>query len=330
MIGRMCALQSLAGVVSALLLATASIPAMAQGGYPTRTIKIVVPVPPGGFADTFPRLIAEKLSAKWRLPIIVENRPGAGLNVAAEAVAKSEPDAYTLLATPPGPLATNRFIYSGLGYDPDAFVPVTILASGPLVLVVRSSLPVSSLQELIAYAKANPDKLNFASSGVGSPPHLAMEMLKAKTGIRVVHVPYKGLTPALTDVVAGHVDIMFHDPASTLPQIRAGRLKALGNGGASRISELPEVPAIAETVEGFSATTWYAIVAPPKTPQAIASKLSMAIADVLRLSEVARQMTDYSITPVGSTPAQTADFLKAETERWRAVIVAAGIKPGQK
>jgi tripartite-type tricarboxylate transporter receptor subunit TctC len=313
-------------VVAVLLAGVLSI-AVAQGDYPNHTIKIVVPIPPGGTADVLPRLVAEKLSARWSQPVIVENRPGAALNLGAEAVAKAEPDGYTLLATPPGPLVTNRFLSPHLGFDPSAFVPVTVLAKGPFLLIVRPNLPVSSLQEFIAYAKANPDKLNFASSGTGSPPHLAMEMLKAKAGIRLVHVPYRGLTPALTDVAAGHVDMLFHDPSSTLPQIRSGHVKALAVSGASRIRELPDVPAIAETIGGFDVTTWYAVVAPPKTPSNVATKLSQAIAEIVRLPDVAKQLSDFSIAPGGSTPAETAAFLKAETELWRAVVVAAGIKP---
>lgn len=314
-------------ISAALVLAVSTGLAVAQGDYPNRTIKIVVPIPPGGFADTFPRLIAEKLSTRWGRPVVVENRPGGSLNVAAEAVAKAEPDGYTLLATPPGPLVTNQFLYRNLGFDPAAFVPVTILAKSPFVLVVRASHPARSLQELVAYAKSNPDKINFASSGAGSPPHLLAEMLKAKAGIRLVHIPYKGLTPALTDVAAGHVDMMFHDPSSTLPQIRAGQVRALGVSSAKRIRELPDVPAIAEVLPDFVAETFYAVVAPPKTPAPVVARLSEGIGEILRLPEIARILGDSSIVAVGSTSAEARAFLGIETKRWRDVVDAAGLKP---
>jgi tripartite-type tricarboxylate transporter receptor subunit TctC len=316
------------GMTLALILAlTLLAPSMsgAQGDYPNHVVKIIVPIPPGGFADTFPRLIAEKLSAQWKTPVVVENRPGAGLNIGAEFVSKAEPDGYILLATPPGPLVTSRFFYPRLGFDPAAFVPITILAKAPFVLVARRSLPVSSLGDLIAYAKMHPDKLNFASAGVGTPPHLATEMLKMKAGIRLVHVPYKGLTPALTDLIAGHVDMMFHDPSSTLPAIRAGQLRALGVGSEASLPELPEVPPIAQTVAGFHATTWYALVAPPKTPDAIASKLSSAIGHVLQEPDVAKRLADFSIAAGGGTPVETAAFLRAEHKRWGEVVTAARI-----
>jgi len=317
-------------ILPALVFATCSaavvLSASAERDYPNRAIKIVVPIPPGGFADALPRLIAEKLSALWGQPVVIENRPGAGLNIGAEIVAKAEPSGYTLLATPPGPLVTNRFLYKHLGYDPAGFVPVTILAKAPFVLVARPDLPVNSLRDLIAYAKSHPDKLNFASSGVGSPPHLAMESLKAEAGIRMMHVPYKGLTPALTDVVAGRVDLMFHDPASTLPQIRAGKLKPLGVGSAARLPKLPDVPAIAEVLPGFAAETWYALVAPPKTPAAIVAKISRATTQILRLPEVAQRLSSFSVAVVGSSPDVAATFVGAEAQSWRRVIDAAGIR----
>lgn len=190
-----------------------------------------MPVPPGGFADALPRLVADQLKSYWHQPVLIENRPGAALNIGAEAVAKAEPDGYTLLATPAGPLVTNRFLFRKLSFDPDAFVPITVLAKGPFLLLARRNLPVSSLSDLIAYAKANPGKLTFASSGKGSPPHLAMELFQSKAGIRLLHVPYKGLSPALADLIGGHVDLMFHDLPSALPQFKAGTLKVLGAGG---------------------------------------------------------------------------------------------------
>jgi tripartite-type tricarboxylate transporter receptor subunit TctC len=317
----------LAAVLAAALTIAAAAAAHAQADYPSRTIKIIVPIPPGAAADTLPRIIAEKLSAKWGQPVIIENRPGAALNIGAEAAARAEPDGYTLLASPPPPLAINQSLYPRLAFDPNAFVPITVMASLPNVLMVHPKVPVANLQELIAYAKANPDKLTYASSGNGSTPHLTMELLKSAAGIKIVHVPYRGLAPALTDLRAGHVDMMFDNLGNALNPVRSGALKGLGIGSEKRIAALPDVPAMAETFPGFVSVTWFAMVAPPKTPPEIAAKLSAAIAEALRQPDIAKRIQDMSITPVGSTPAETAAFIKDERERWHKVIVAAGIKP---
>lgn len=322
---RMSLIRIIAIATATFLVAPAA--SFGQAAYPTRTIKIVVPLPPGPVADVLPRMLAEKLSARWGQPIIIENRPGASLNLGAEAVAKAVPDGYTLLATPPNPLAINQSFFPKLAFDPSAFVPVSIFASLPYVLVVNQKIPVSTLQELIAYAKANPNKINFASSGPGSAPHLTGEMLNLAGAMRTVHVPYTGLGPAMTDLLAGHVDMLVDNLGNALPRVREGKLKALGVGSEARVAELPDVPAIAEVFPGFRAMTWFAIVAPPKTPPDIATKISQAVAETLRLPDVAKRFRDLSITPVGSSPAEAAAFLKEETERWRKVIVASGVKP---
>ena len=314
-------------VLAAALSVVAAGDARAQADYPNRTIKIIVPIPPGAAADTLPRIVAEKLSAKWGQPVIIENRPGAALNIGAEAAARAEPDGYTRLASPPPPLAINQSLYPRLNFDPNAFVPITVMASLPNVLMVHPKIPVANLRELIAHAKANPDKLTYASSGNGSTPHLTMELLKSVAGIRLVHVPYRGLAPALTDLTAGHVDMMFDNLGHALNPVRNGTLKGLGIGSEKRIAALPDVPALAETFPGFVSVTWFAMVAPPRTPPEIAAKLSGAIAEALKQPDVAARIQAMSITPVGSTPSQTAAFIKDERERWHKVIVAAGIKP---
>jgi tripartite-type tricarboxylate transporter receptor subunit TctC len=311
----------------ALLVATPLPATAAQDDYPSRPIRIIVPIPAGATADSLPRIIGERLAAKWGHPVVVENRPGAALNIGAEAVARAEPDGYTLLATPPSPLTVNQSLYSRLGYDPGAFTPVTIMAALPNVLMVHPRVGVSSLPGLIAYAKANPDKLTYASSGVGGTPHLSMELLKSVAGIQIVHVPYKGLAPALTDLIAGHVDMMFDNLGNALAPVTSGKLKGLGVGARERIAALPDVPAIAEAFPDFLSTTWFAIVAPPKTPPEIAAKLSSAIGEIIRQPDVAKRFADLSSTPVGSTPAETAAFIAEERERWHKVIAAAGIKP---
>jgi tripartite-type tricarboxylate transporter receptor subunit TctC len=314
-------------LVAATLLAAASGLASAQGDYPNRTIKIVVPLAAGGVADIAPRMLADKLSAKWGQTVIIENRPGAGHNIGAEAVAKAEPDGYTLLATPPGPLVTSQLLYPKLAFDPTAFVPVSILTTGNIVLIVSPKVPASNLRELIAYAKANPGKLTYASPGAGTSPHLTGEMLKALAGISTTHVPYRGLGLAVTDLLAGHVDMMFDNLGNSLPHIREGKLKALGVAGETRIAELPGVPALAETYPGFLSTSWFAVVAPPRTPQDIAVKLSQSFAEALRLPDVATRLRELSTTPIGSSPAEAVAFVKQEAERWRQAIGSANIRP---
>jgi tripartite-type tricarboxylate transporter receptor subunit TctC len=315
-------------VTVAALLAAAPTLAVAQNHYPSRPIKIIVPLPAGAIADTLPRIVADKLAARWGQPVIIENRPGAALNIGAEAVARADPDGYILLATPPGPLVISQSFYPKLAFDPSAFVPVSVIAAVPFVLVVHPKVPVSTLQELIAFAKANPGKLNYASAGSGSLPHLTVEMLlKAAGGVRIVHVPYKGLAPALTDLFAGRVDMMIDNLGNALPHIKDGKLKVLGVGSETRIPQLPDVPAMSESFPGFFSTTWYAVVAPPKTSSTIAEKLSSAIAETVRMPDVAKKFQEQSVTPVGSSPTETAAFLKRETQRWREVIVTVGIKP---
>ena len=318
-------------VVPWVLLVVLSCPvqdaATAQNNYPNRPVKIIVPAPPGGAADVLPRIVSEKLAARWKQPIIIENRPGAALNLGAETVAKAEPDGYTLLATPPGPLAIYQYIYANLRYNPTAFTPVTILASSPFVLVVGPSVKSSDLSQFLALAKANPGKFTFGSTGIGSPPHLSGEMLKVRAGIDLLHVPYKGMVPALTDLLGGRLDMVFVDLGSTLQHVKAGTVRVLGVGSDVRIAELPDVPAISESLPGFTATTWFAVVAPPKTPAGIAAEASKAINEALARPDVAQRFRDFHATPVGGSPAQTATFFRNESQRWREVIAAAGIKP---
>jgi tripartite-type tricarboxylate transporter receptor subunit TctC len=314
-------------LVFAALVAGAPASAIAQGEYPSRTVKIVVPLPPGPTADILPRILAERLSARWGQPVIIENRPGAANNLGAELVAKAEPDGYTLLATPQGPLVISQSFYPKLGFDPTAFVPISVFAAQPLVLVVHPKVPAATLQDLVAFAKANPDKINFASAGTGSSPHLTGEMLRIAAGIRIVHVPYTGLGPAMSDLLAGNVDMMIDNLGNSLPHIRAGKLKALGVASEGRVPELPGVAAIADTFPGFYSTSWFAMVAPPRTSTAIAERISQAIAEALKLPEVAKRFGDLNVAPVGTTPAGTAAFFRKEAERWKGVIVSGGIKP---
>lgn len=314
------------GIVAALVFGMQAA-VMAQAEYPNRTIKIVVPFPPGPVADVLPRIVAEKLAARWSQPVIVENRPGASQNLGTEAVARAEPDGYTLLVTPPGPLVVSQYFFPKLNFDPIALIPVTVMFTQPPVLVVNpKKIPVSSLQELIAYAKANPGKISYGSPGAGSTPHLAMEKLTRAAGIHFVHVPYQGMAPAQRDLLAGHIDVMIDSLGNALPQVRSGALKLLAVTTEARLPDVPEVPTISEVLPGFVHAEWFAVVAPPKTPQEIVAKLSQAIAETLRSPDVAARLHDFSLTAVASPPAETAAFIQRERESWRQFFASTGIK----
>jgi tripartite-type tricarboxylate transporter receptor subunit TctC len=322
MLDSRCKIENLWAVALSLLL---TCNAAFAAGYPSEPVKIVVPIPPGAAADVLPRAIAEKLSVRFGQTVVVENMPGANSNIGARQVAKSKPDGYTLLATPAAPLAINQSLYPDLGFDPDAFEPVTIIAVLSNVLVVRPNAPFSSLADMLKFARANAGKLTYASAGAGSSPHLAMEWLAHSAGIQLTHVPYNGLTRALNDVVAGHVDVMFNNTANVLPLIRTGKLIPIAVDSEKRIAELADTPAVAEKFPGYIVTTWFAIVAPPHTPPEITSKLSSAIAEILRDPSITARLQNLAATPVGSSPAQAAEFIKRERERWGEIIKAANI-----
>jgi tripartite-type tricarboxylate transporter receptor subunit TctC len=288
-----------------------------------------VPAPPGTLLDAVPRLLAEKLAARWGQPVIIENRPGAGQRLGAEVVARAEPDGYTLLATPPGPLAVSQWFFPKLGFDPSAFVPVSVMVTVPNVLVVNPGIAATNLEGFIGYAKANPGKLNYGSPGLGSTPHLAQEQLMRASGIRLVHVPYQGMAPALNDLLAGHIQVMITNVGNCLPYIEDGKLKAIAVTGDRRMSELPDVPAAAELLKDFAYFDWFAIVAPPKTPLEIAARLSQSISEALQLPEVAQRLRELTIIPVGASPERTAQIIKQDSERWRQVIAAAGLNKPQ-
>jgi tripartite-type tricarboxylate transporter receptor subunit TctC len=302
--------------------------AMAQD-YPHKPVKVVVPYPPGSGLDRVARLTSERLSIALAQPFIVENKAGAGGNIGAEFAFKSAPDGYTLLVTPPSPLVINQVLYPRLGYTPEDFVPVSVIASLPNVLVVGNHLPVTSLAQLLSHAKANPGKLNYASQGSGTTPHLTGEMFKSMTGAKIVHVPYKGVAPALTDLIGGQVDMMFADLASALPQIRAGKLKALAVGSPTRNALLPDVPAVAESIPGFSSVLWYAMAAPPKTPPEVVNKLSAAIREQMRQPAVARILNELSMEVAPTTPAEARAFLAQEAQRWGTVVKEAKVTVDQ-
>ena len=296
-----------------------------NAAWPQKTIKIVVPNPAGGTADLLPRLISEGLAAKLGQSVVVENRAGAAGNIGAEYVYNAEPDGYILLASPPTTLAINVSLYPKLNYEPSKFSPVSILALVPNALMVNSSLPVNTVQEFITYAKANPDKVSYASQGNGSTAHLTAELFKQKTGTRLTHVPYKGDAPAMADLLAGHVNVMFGNVAQASAHLKTGRLKVLAVTSGKRIAAMPTIPTLAESVPGVVVVTWFAVVAPPKTPAAAVNRLSSSIAEVLRTPEILRRLAEMGAEPVGSTPSEMAAWMRDDTERWGAVIRAGGI-----
>jgi len=307
-------------------------PAWAQdpaAAYPSRAIRVIVPFPPGGAADALPRIVGEKLLTKWGQPVVVENRAGASGSIGAEAVWRADPDGYTLLATPPAPLVINPSLYDKLPYDPSQFVPVTVIAAIPSVLLVNAAkVPASTLQDFVALVRANPGRFNYASQGTTTVSFLTTEMFKAAAGgLKITHVPYKGTGPGLAALLAGEVEMMFDNLGVTVQHVRSGRLRALAVGSERRVAALPDVPTMAEFYPGFVSIAWFSISAPPRTPGTIADKLSRAVSESLAQPDVARRLAYLSAEPIGSTPEAMAATLREETQRWRDAIRATGVKP---
>ena len=295
--------------------------------WPAKTVRIIVPFPAGGSADLMPRVVGEKLAQQWGQPVIIDNRPGAAGNIGAAAVFQAEPDGYTLLSAPPPPLVINRLLYPKLGYDSTQFVPMTVIGAIPNVLLVHPKVGAGSVAELIALARSNPGKLNYASQGSGTTSHLTTELFKSMAGgVQITHVPYKGTAPALADLLGGQVDMMVDNLGVSLPHVKSGKLRALAVASPRRFRTLPEVPTLAETLPGFESVAWFGIVGPPKTPAAIAEKVAAGVAETLRNPDVLRRLSELSADPLGLSPAETAAFMKQETERWGAVIRSAGVK----
>jgi tripartite-type tricarboxylate transporter receptor subunit TctC len=300
--------------------------AAAQGAYPTKPVRLVVPFPAAGTTDILARAVAQKLSEAWGQQVIVDNRPGAGGNIGSELVAKAAPDGYTLLMGTVGTHAINPSLYSKMPYDHvKDFTPVILVAGVPNVLVVNPSLPVHSVQELIAYGKANPGKLNFASSGNGTSIHLSGELFKTLTGIQMTHVPYKGSAPALTDLVGGQVQLMFDNLPSSLAFIKGGQLRALAVTSATRSATLPELPTLAESgLPGFEASSWFGVLAPAGTPKDIVDKLNGAVASWLATPEAREKLVAQGAIAAGGPPEAFARHIADETAKWAKVVKASG------
>lgn len=312
----------------ALLFSSLAVAAIAQSPWPNKPIKWIVPYPPGGITDSVTRVVLNKVSEAIGQPIIVENKPGANSIVGAELAAKSAPDGYTFV-TVIGGHAANATLYAGrLSFDPvKSFSPVALAGISPLIITATQSFPGKDVKGLIDYAKANPGKLSFASSGVGSATHLTFELLKQTAGIDMVHVPFKGTAPAVAALIAGDVQIMGDTPSALMPQVRAGKIKALGLFASKRSAGATEVPTITEAggpaVEG---STWVLFLAPVGTPQPIINRLSGEVAKVMHSPDMKQRFEQLGIEPVGSTPAEAGKFLENEVAKWAKVITTAGVK----
>src|SRR3954447_8410692 len=301
-------------------------PARADG-YPTRTVKIIVPFPAGGTADAVPRLVADWLSHKWGQPVVIENRTGAAGNIGAEAVYHAPPDGYTLLAAPPPPLVINQSLYPKLGFDPGKFTPIIVIAQVPNALIVNpDNVKASNLAELLDYLKQNPDKVTAATQGNGTTSHLTSELFQLMAKVKLRQIPYRGSAPALQGLVAGDVDLMFDNLGVSLALVEGGKLKLLAVASSERLPALPNVPTMAETLPGFEAAAWYGIVAPPKTPKNIIDKINADVNEVLRQPEVQDQLKKLSAGIFGGPVDKTSAYMREEVDRWAAVIKSANIE----
>jgi tripartite-type tricarboxylate transporter receptor subunit TctC len=303
-------------------------PAAAADAFPSKPIRFILGYPPGGASDSTARFIAQPMTKRLGQQIVIDNRPGAGGNIAGELVARSAPDGHTWFLGNNGILATNQALYDKMPFDSVRdFAPVIIVGSQPSVLVVHPSLPVKSVKELLALARAKPGELNYASTGTGTAGHLAGEMLKGVAKVQYQHIPYKGGGPAVLDLVSGHVHFMFATAASVIPQVRNGRLRALAVTTAKRSQALPELPTVIESgVPGFEATTWHGIVVPAATPQAIVMRINTEMNQALATTEMKERLATQGIEAVGGTPEEFSAYLKTEIQRWSKAVRESGAK----
>jgi tripartite-type tricarboxylate transporter receptor subunit TctC len=313
----------------ALLLAAvcAATPAHADV-YPSKPIRFVVAFPPGGGTDIIARSIAQKLGERLEQQIVVDNRPGAGGNIGTDIVAKSAPDGYTMLMGSAGPLAINASLFAAMPFDPVRdLAPVTLAASTPNVLVVHPSLKAATVKDLVALARAHPGEINFASSGHGTPAHLAGELFSSMAGVKLVHVPYKGASPALADLLGGQVQIMFSTMPPALPHVKEGKLRALAVTSLKRSPAMPGLPTLDEAaLPGFEANTWHGVVLPAGAQSAIIARLNREIVAILHMPEVVERLSNQGAEPVGSTPEEFAAYIKSETVKWAKVVRESGAK----
>jgi tripartite-type tricarboxylate transporter receptor subunit TctC len=317
-----------------VLIALATIPPLSTGfaaadSYPSKPVQIIVPAPPGGALDIGARIVAQKLNETLGQPVIVENRPGASHMIAAAFVAKATPDGHTLLLGSQTALAVVPILYPKAGVDPvKDFAAAALIGNVPLILVVNPSVPAKSVRELIAYAKAKPGELNFGSGGVGTTPHMAGELFVTTAGIKLVHVGYKGEAPALTDLIGGHLSMMFSNVSAAMPHVKAGKLRGLAVTSPERQAAAPGVPTVAESgLPGYEVQTWLGLVAPAGTPREILARLNAEVAKAVARPDVKQRFADQGMTAAGGTPEQFADYIKSENVKWAKVIKDAGVQP---
>jgi len=315
-------------LVAALGLSCAA-PALAQAPYPNRPLKLITPFPPGGSSDVLSRLLAQKLTETLGQPVAVDNRPGAGGNIGHELAAKAAPDGYTLLLSNSSTVVTNPFLYKRLGFDPITdFAYISMVATAGQVLVVHPSVPVKTLAELTALAKAKPGTLNFGSGGKGIQSHISGEMYKAATGVNIVHIPYKGTIQAVTDAVAGQIQMVFSDMVPAMPQIQAGKLRAIAVTSPTRSAVLPDVPTMMEAgIPGFNASVWWAIAAPKGTPPEVVNRINADLSKVLALPDVRETYAKLGIATAHSTPARVLETIRAESPGMGKILKDAGVEP---
>jgi tripartite-type tricarboxylate transporter receptor subunit TctC len=315
--------------LAAFGLLVSSLAAFAQAPYPTKPVRIIVPFAAGGVADLLPRIVGEKLSQKWGQPVVIENKPGASGNIGMEMGARAEPDGYTLVLAPTGNLTVNPTLFPKLPFDTNKdLAPITIIASSQNVLVVHPSVPAKTLKELIDYAKANPGKLNFASPGEGSGAHLAGELLNIEAGIKTVHVPYKGIAPAVTDLLAGNVQMMFAGISTVIAHTKAGRLVPIAIAGSLRSPQMLSVPTVNESgIPGFDVTSWYGLVVRAGTPGHIIRKIQHDVSEVLGTEEVREKLNELGLYALGNRPEDFSRLIQSETRKWSEIVRKANIQP---
>lgn len=316
--------KSLCFFILAFFFALASA-AQSQEPYPSRTIRIIVPLAAGGGTDALARIVAQKLSEKFGQSVVVENRAGGAGNIGADAVFRSLPDGHTLLFTQPAPLTVNAALYGRSPFEAESFVPIAMVSAQDIMLAVNPNVPAKNVAELIAYAKANPNKLNYGSSGVGTAPHLAAELFKSLAGVGMVHVPYKGSGESMMATLGGQIDLTFFAFSSALSNAKSGKLRAIAVGGLHRNPALPELPSISETVPGYLAASWTAMVAPPGTPPDVAQRLRQAMIEIKEQPDVQARMVDAGDQVFNASPSEMADFLLQERQRWSDLIRSTGI-----
>ena len=320
--------RGFAGIGAALVATLVLMGGAAAQDYPTRTVKIIVPFPPGGTADAMPRIVGEFLARKWGQAVIIENKSGAGGNVGADAAYHADPDGYTLFASPPPPLVINQNLYSKLSFDPLGFIPIAVMGKVPNSILTNSPRlkDIKTVKAFVDFAKANPGLLNSATQGVGTTAHLTSELFQIMAGVKFQHIHYRGSAPAVQDLVAGNVDVAFDNIGAAMSLIKGDKLRLLAVSTEKRLPSMPDIPTVQETVPGFVVVTWFAIVAPPKTPPAILAKLNADINEALRDPTVKSRLENMNAEVVGGSLEENAKFFKSEVDLWQKVINDAKVK----